>query len=61
MGSLVSLFAISQLIELSIGAFALALAVMLKGIDVGVDNPLNRERLVLFPYAAVVSVESYSD
>lgn len=44
----------AQFIELSIGSLILALAVMFKRILIE-TYPLNRERLVLFPDAAVVS------
>ncbi|XP_041963520.1 uncharacterized protein LOC121721035 [Alosa sapidissima] len=44
----------ATLIELSIGSLVLALAVILKGINVEVHNPLNRERLTLLPYAALI-------
>lgn len=46
------IFAVSGLIELSIGALVLAVGMMFKGKDIAVDNPLYRERLVIYPYAA---------
>ncbi|KAG5271328.1 hypothetical protein AALO_G00178510 [Alosa alosa] len=47
-------FAVIGLIELSIGSLILAFGVILKGINVEVHNPLNRERLTLLPYAALI-------